>query len=172
MALGALTCIDDPVGLNGDIWAIELLASATALNGVPATAGAGVNLLDLWAKIGVTAPDVAEVVLASTAGSVTMAVAANLWFGWGTMGGTFVNGLWVPGSTGTGLTNVASPAASKGRLNDGIAIDESGTDIIRHSEEVGIPATALRAYLEVSGFSGTATAVRAYLIARRRYGRS
>src|ERR1044072_9950043 len=104
MALGAI--VDTVAGRS---YTIELLASATAANGIPSGASAGIE----WnaAKFG----DSARIAVNSTAGSGTMTVAVRLWQYSGTV--WFVN---------TALAaNPASPYTAG-------TIPESSTDAISY----------------------------------------
>jgi hypothetical protein len=147
MAIGAIVPY-------GPIKAVCLLAAAAAVNGVPSGASAGLAIADLYERFGLVLPPTdAALVLFSTAGSGTMSCTARLW-GYHPIG----NGVWVPLGTGTG--------ADKGKINVGSAIDESGTDVLRHSEAISLVAlTGSRLYLELTQISAGVT-VEAWLVVR------
>jgi hypothetical protein len=119
---------------------ITLLTAATATNSAPTAVTDGVELP--------YETDLATLFLHSTAGSGTMTVTCKLW-GWN-------NKLakWYP--LGTNAT-----AASKGLINEGNAIGETGTDSIRHAEVVAGLRNIQRLYLEITAIGGTATAITA-----------
>ena len=121
---------------------IQLLTAATAVNGVPsgATAGVVVNL---------QGSDDALFALKSTAGSGVMTVTVRLW------GYSRAAADWMPLGSGTG--------ASKGILNAQTAIDETGTDLLRHLEVISGMRHVDRVYAEITAIGGTATAVSAWL---------
>lgn len=156
MAIGDVTTIE------GDLVAIELLASATATNSAPASATAGLSLDDVKAAFGAI-PDDISLVVTSTAGSGTMSVTLRLWQKFGTLGSQ-TNGTWCPAGVGTD--------SGKGVLNNGAAIGEVSANQIRHCEPVSLSAHAQRLYLEITAIGGTSTAVTAWLVARKRYGGS
>lgn len=141
MALGDITD-------NGISKEIELLASATGTNSPPSGAAAGIAIND--ARLYGKNPDRARLIIYSTAGSGTMTATFRLW------GYSAAGSVWVPVGTGTG--------AAKGTVNAGAAIDETGTDAIRHSELVELWGHFDRLYLEITAIGGTATAVTAQLL--------
>ena len=145
MALG------DTTEVRPDLWAFELLASATATNSPPSGASAGLDVGVIVGKLGFLPPQMG-IVLASTAGSATMTATVRLWGYLPTIG----SGLWLPMGTGTD--------SLKGVLNDGTAIGETGTDTIRHFEVVNFPSLVARFYLEITAIGGTSTAVTSWLI--------
>ncbi len=155
MALGEITTIE------GDLVAVEILASATATNSPPASATAGVSLDAIQAAFGGTIPEDLSIVVTSTAGSGTMTVTLRLWEKFGVLASQ-ANGLWCPAGIGAD--------AVKGVLNGGAAIGETSADLIRHCEPVSLTAHAQRLYVEITAIGGTSTAVTVFLVGRRRYG--
>jgi hypothetical protein len=152
MALGTVTSL-------GDLVAIELLASATATNSVPSGTSAGLSVQDdIKPAFGGVVPDLMTLSLVSTAGSATMTVTARMW------GFLAAAAVWVPVGTG--------PDATKGVINGGVAIGETGADLIRHSETVAYLGHFQRVYLEITAIGGTSTAVTARLNARMNYPRA
>ncbi len=149
----AQAAIGDVTGVgNGEVKAVELLASATATNSPPSGASAGLPVNTL-AQFG-AAPDRAALVIASTAGSGTMTATFRLW-GRLPIGG----GLWFPLGPGTD--------ALKGTLNLETAIGETGADTLRHSEVIENLGLFDRLYLEITAIGGTSTAVTAWVVVRR-----
>jgi len=120
---------------------IQLLDEETATNGAPSAATDGVAVKAIC--------DRAAVVLKSTAGSGTMTVTLKLWGYYDAMAA------WAP-------IGVHATAATKGVLNAGNAIGETGADSLRHAEVVSGLLRASRLYLEVAAIGGTATAVSAW----------
>jgi hypothetical protein len=155
MALGDITTIE------GDLVAIELLASATATNSPPAAATAGLSMDEAKAAFGGIIPDDISLVVMSTAGSATMSITLKLWGEFGTLG-SIASGAWAPLGIGGDTT--------KGIINGGSAIGETASDVIRHAEPISWPAHCQRLYLEITAIGGTSTAVTAWLVARKRYG--
>lgn len=155
MALGDVTTIE------GDLVAIELLASATATNSPPASATAGLSMDEVKAAFGQVIPDDISLVTTSTAGSGTMTVTLRLWQKFGTLGSQ-ANGTWCPSGIGTDAT--------KGVLNGGSAIGEVSADLIRHCEPISLSAHAQRLYVEITAIGGSSTAITVWLVARKRYG--
>lgn len=141
MALGAVTSI-----VEGQSFAVEILASAIAANGIP-TASAGVEMNALKFKTRV--PDQIRVAVKSTAGSGTMTVTLRVWFRFGQTIG------WCVGK---------ALAASSAAPQTAVAIAETGTDSIAYSEVVECPVGADRIYLEIVAIAGTSTAVTGYAI--------
>ena len=131
MALGDVTQT-----VSGQSCMVEILASATATNGAPSGASAGVeiNALNAYGAV----PTTARFGCVSTAGSGTMTVALRLW---GYMGGKW---------------------AVLKALNGGSNIAETGTDTIGYSEEVTTIHVCSRLYLEITAIAGTSTAVTGY----------
>lgn len=155
MALGDVTNIE------GDLYAVEILASATATNSPPAAATSGVALDAIKAAFGGAIPDDLSIVVTSTAGSGTISVTLRVWECFGTLASQ-ATGLWCPIGTGSD--------SSKGVLNGGAAIGEVSADLLRHCEPVSLAAHAQRIYTEIAAISGTATAVTVFLVGRRRVG--
>ena len=152
MALGTVSTIE------GDLVAIEILASATATNSPPSGASAGVSVDAIKAAFGGILPDEVSLRIASTAGSASMTATFKLW---GYHGSPITQ--WTACGTGAG--------ASKGLINGGAAVDEGPVaDTIAHAEPVTSLAHFQRIYLEITAIGGTSTAVTAWLVARKRYG--
>jgi hypothetical protein len=130
--------------LAGESWTIELLASATAANGAPSGASAGIdcNLL----RKGVT-PDTIRVGIKSTAGSGTMTVALRLW--------QYSGGIW--------FVSQALAADPSTPYTAG-TIPETSADSIAYSEWAFGLKGAARLYLEIVAIAGTNTAVTGYAI--------
>ena len=143
MALGTETDT-----IDGQSYVVELLASATAANGIPsgASAGISVNQLMNFGKV----PDKIRVGVASTAGSGTMTVTLRVWL--------YAGGVWFRAKD----LNASSTAP-----HTAVAIPETSTDAIQYSEEVSGVAGAGRIYLEIVAIAGTATAVTGYAIVAR-----
>lgn len=139
-----------------DLVEIEALASATATNSPPAGASAGLAVDAIKSALKGYVPGTMSLLIYSTAGSGTMTVTCRLW---GYVPGAAV---WVPLGPGGDAT--------KGVINEGQAIGETGTDTIRHMEPVDLPGHVARLYVEVTAIGGTATAVTGKLVARRQSG--
>jgi len=139
VALGDITA-------RGNLYQVELLASATATNSAPSGAAAGIDVQDLESEIGAI-PGVASVWVVSTAGSGTMTVGCRLW------GFHNATGEWAP--LGKGST--------AGQLNDGNVIAEVSADQITHNEPLSDFAHLDRLYCEIESIAGTATAVTVFL---------
>ena len=123
----------------------RLLDSVTATNSPPSGASAGLDIstiLQTFTKI-----SVAELEVFSTAGSATMTVTGRLWVYDST------TTKWFPCGSGTG--------AAKGVINDGAAIDETGTDALLHTQPLYDLHVFERIYLEITAIGGTNTAVTA-----------
>lgn len=145
-AIGDITAIS-----SGEVKVVEILASATATNSAPsANAGVAVNALSIYG----VPPAKGALVIASTAGSGTMTATFRLW---GKL--PVASGIWVPLGPGTG--------AAKGTLNTGSAVDETGADLLRHSEMVENLGMFERLYVEITAIGGTATAVTAWMVVQR-----
>lgn len=127
--------------IANESFVVELLASATATNGAPSGAAAGVdmNLLRVSGEL----PTAIRVGVKSTAGSGTMTVTLKLWL--------YAGGVWFVAQA----------------LNGGSAIAETGTDTINYSEAVSVVQGASRLYLEIAGIAGSSTAVTGYAIVGR-----
>ena len=142
MALGDLTTI-----IDGQSYAVELLASAAATNAAPTgTAGIAINTLG---GLGVV-PKSIRVGVASTAGSGTMTVACRVWMR--------AAGVWFVAKA---LAASATAPQTAG------TIAETGADTIAWSEVVDLVNGADRLYLEIVAIAGTLTAVTGYAIVSR-----
>lgn len=130
MALGAVTDTT-----NGESLVVELLASATAANGAPSSASAGIKT-SLLRRNG-RKPDQIRVGVMSTAGSGTMTVALRLW-----------------GYTGVGWVVAKALNASSAAPHTAVAIPETGTNAIAYSEVVDGIACYSRLYLEITTAPG------------------
>lgn len=134
-------------------YSLSILEGATATNSAPSGASAGVALSALDNFIGaLTSIPQATVQVWSTAGSGTMTVTVKLW--------GYANSRWSP--LGTSAT-----ASSKGLLNGGNAIGETGTDTIDHAEPVYQISDFDRVYAEITAIGGTATAIRVAIVVPR-----
>lgn len=149
MAIGAITDYS-----GGEVKAVELLASATATNGVPSGATAGLDLSILQGLFGKMPADV-TLLIYSTAGSGTMTGTFRIW------GYNEAGSVWTPMGPGADST--------KGVINLTAAIGETGADKIRHSETISLIGHFSRLYLEITAIGGTSTAVTGQLVARRGY---
>lgn len=140
---------------------ICVLSGATAANGQPSGASAGVPCYDtnVYSETSVGAcyqslpSRESTVLVASTAGSGTMTVTIRLW------GYNSATGEWFPLGTGAD--------ASKGVINAGAAIGEVKTDKILHAEPLLMAGHFDRLYAEITAIGGTATAVDVWLISPR-----
>lgn len=143
MALGTVTTT-----LSGESLVVELLASATAANGIPSAASAGIdcNLLRVSGKL----PEKIRVGVKSTAGSDTMTVTLRLWL--------YAGGIWF---------RAKDLNASSAAPHTAVAIPETSADAIQYSEVVDGINGAARLYLEIVAIAGTATAVTGYAIVAR-----
>jgi hypothetical protein len=130
--------------LTNGAWAAAVTGSGatTATNSAPSSATAG-------AEIPFTC-DRALLFLFSVAGSGSMDVTCKLWGYHATLA------RWFP-------LGVHATAASKGLINAANAMGETGSDSIRHCEEITSLRGFARLYLEVTAINGTATAVAAYV---------
>ena len=129
---------------------LEVFSGRTATSTAPTVVTEGVDLLPVARHLG-GMPQEASLVVLSTAGSATMTVTCRSW-GW--LDSPL--SAWFPLGPGT--------AAAKGTINEGAALDETGTDLIRHSEPVYFAGHFKRYELQVTAIGGTATAVSAYLV--------
>ena len=136
MALGAKT---DTIA--GSTYTIELLASATAANGAPSGASAGISCNDIQYK------DTIRVGVRSTAGSGTMTVQLRLW--------QYSGAQWFVAQA---LAADPSTPFTPG------TIPETSADSIAYSEWVFGLSGAARIYLEIVAIAGTSTAVTGYAI--------
>ncbi len=129
MALG-----DKTDSVSGESFVVELLASASAVNGIP-TGTAGININDL--RIAGEIPATVRVGIKSTLGSGTMTVTARLW--------QQAGGVWF-----------ASKAlnASAAAPHTAVAIPETSANAIAYSELADIVTGASRLYLELSAAPG------------------
>jgi hypothetical protein len=156
MALGDVTTIE------GDLIAVEILASATATNSPPASLTAGVSVDVLNGAFGGAIPEDLTLLVVSTAGSATMTVTLRAWGKFGTLAGLTSVGAWSPLGTGT--------AAAKGVINNGAAIEETSADVLRHAQPFSLTAHMQRLYIEITAIGGTSTAITVFLVGRKRYG--
>jgi hypothetical protein len=140
MALGAK--VDT---IAGESFTIEMLASATAANGIPSGASAGIetNLLRVRGKV----LDKIRCGVASTAGSGTMTVTLRVW-----------------GRAGAVWFRLKDLNASSAAPHTAVAIPETSADSIQYTEEVSGVSGCDRLYLEIVAIAGTATAVTGYAI--------
>jgi hypothetical protein len=139
MALGDITAT-----VSGNSFAVELLASTNATNGIPsASAGIDVNALRVAGGI----PDKIRVAVKSTAGSGTMTVTLRAWLRAG--------GVWY---------RAKDLNASSAAPHTAVAIPETSADAIQYSEEVSGVSCADRIYLEIVAIAGTSTAVTGYAL--------
>lgn len=129
----------------GSSFVVELLASATAANGIPSTGAHGIdaNLLRVGSKI----PDKIRVGVKSTAGSGTMTVTLRVWLRAG--------GVWY---------RAKDLNASSAAPGTAVAIAETSADAIQYSEEVSGVSGADRIALEIVAIAGTSTAVTGFAI--------
>lgn len=144
MALGTLT-------EQSTHFTLEILASATATNGVPSGASAGARLDDIGQQLQLNR---GIVKIVSTAGSDTMSVTIRLW------GYCPTAAEWIPLGSGAD--------ADKGKLNESpagtyTALGEVDTDQILHAEPVEGLWGFTRIYAQIAAISGTSTAVTGWL---------
>jgi hypothetical protein len=142
---------------------LRINSAVTAANGAPSGATAGIALALLNA-------DDATVLLQSVAGDAAAAhsvASAKLWLYYDgpvhndqTDGSQEQVGVWAPAGTD------ATAASEKGLLNEGAALGETGTDVIRHAERVFGLRDASRIYIEYGAFAGANLAMSAYLVRR------
>ena len=126
---------------------LTLLASATATNSPPTLASDGVSLATSAIR-----GDRGLCLVQSTAGSGTMTVTIRLW------GYSAVPAAWAPLGYGADAT--------KGVINDGAALGETGTNLIQHAELIDGLENFDRLYAEITAIGGTSTAISCYLAAR------
>jgi hypothetical protein len=125
---------------------IELLASATAANGIPSgTAGIPTSLLKN--RRAGKVPDSIRVGVKSTAGSGVMTVTLRVW-----------------GRAGALWFRLKDLNAADSAPHTAVAIPETSADAIQYSEVVTGVAGCDRLYLEIVAIAGTATAVTGYAI--------
>lgn len=127
---------------NANVW--RILEARTSNNSPPSGASAG-EANPVSGNLISPVPDVAEVLVRSTAGSATMTCTVRLW-GYVTSIAT-----WFPLGPGADAT--------KGYLNNGAAIGETSTDSITHAERVRGLFSFDRIYAEILAIGGTATAI-------------
>ncbi len=120
---------------------ITLLTAATATTTAPSAATDGVALPHTT--------DLATLFLYSSAGSGTMDVTCRLW------GYNTALAKWFPLGTGADAT--------KGTVNAGSAMGETGTNAIAHCEVVNSLHRINRVALQVVTINGTSTAIEAVL---------
>ena len=144
MATGAM-------GTTNTVTTYRILDAATATNSPPSGGSAGVSLAS--AAIGPPWPTTCTLLVRSTAGSGTMTVTIRLW------GYAEDAAVWLP--LGVGLD------ATKGTINAGAAIGETGSDVIRHCEPIANVFHFSRLYAEVTAIGGTSTAVTVELLVPR-----
>lgn len=150
----AVAIADSTLRDTRDATSIVLLAPATATNGKPSGASAGLATSKLYDAFGKW-PAVVTIGIYSTAGSGTMTATCRLWGYVATVAG----GKWLPCGPGADTT--------KGILNLTAAIGESDTDKLAHSETLDLPNHFERLYLEVTAIGGTSTSITAELIVGR-----
>lgn len=131
---------------------LTLLTAADATTSAPSAASDGEDLNSLSAG-GIS--EVMHLVVASTAGSDTMTVTLKLWLYDST------TAVWAPAGSSALATYTD---ASKGVINLGNALGETGTNTIRHREPVYDLHLADRVYLQVTAIGGTNTAISAWLV--------
>ncbi len=124
----------------------RLLNAATATNSAPSGDRAGIPIGGVL--------DRGTIAVKSTAGSGTMTVTLKLW------GYVAPLEAWVP--LGTHATD-----ATRGVLNQGVAIGEVVANSLEFAELVDGLSTFSRLYLEITAIGGTSTAVSAWLIPRK-----
>ena len=140
MALG-----DKTTTIEGRAYAIELLASATAANGIPSASTAGISTNSL-ADLG-RVPDKIRVGVKSTAGSGTMTVTLRVW--------GYAGAIWF---------RLKDLNASSAAPHTAVAIAETSADALQYSEEVTGISGCARIFLEVVAIAGTSTAVTGYAL--------
>jgi hypothetical protein len=130
MALG-----DKIDSVAGESFAVEVLASATAVNGAPSGATAGIEISGLVRDIG-RMPDSVRFGVRTTAGSGTMTITLRAWL--------YAGGIWFAAKA----LNAASTAPQTA-----VAIPETSANAIAYTEEVDIRGAA-RLYLEIVSAPG------------------
>jgi hypothetical protein len=144
----------DTFGPDGNLVMTETVANGTfAVSTTDATAGALLKSSSSRAY-GLAGASTAHLLVASTAGSATMTATIKLW-GVFRISGTLA--YWAP--LGTHAT-----AATKGIINEGNALGETGTDSIRHAEVIDLIEGIERVYAEITAIGGTNTAISAWLV--------
>lgn len=124
----------------------QLLTAATAANSPPTAATDGISLNDLKYA------DEAVILVVSTAGSGAMDVTVRMW------GYESTSAEWSPLGIGGDAT--------KGFLNGGVAMGETTSDQIAHSEIIVGLSGLDRLYAEITAINGTSTAVSSWVSAR------
>lgn len=132
---------------------ITLLSAVIATNSPPSGAAAGkpihLNMDGQSVGEGMAFGDDAAVLLVrSTAGSGTMTVTIRMW--------GYASAVWFPLGTGADAT--------KGTINDGVALGETSADLIRHMEIMQGLSGLERIYAEITAIGGTATAITVELL--------
>lgn len=145
MALG-----DKTTTVSGESFVVEILASATAANGIPSGATAGIATNDLKLDSGAKVPAAIRAGVKSTAGSGTMTVTLRLW--------GYAGGAWY---------RLHDFAASSAAPQTAVAIAETSADAIQYTEYVPGISGCARIYLEIVAIAGTATAVTGFAIVGR-----
>ncbi len=151
MAVGTVT------GVASTTRTICLLDSVLVTSAAPTAATDGVpcnstsNLGAATTGLNYTQRAAREAVLTvfNTAGTGTVTTTLRLW------GYNATAGKWAPLGTGTD--------ALKGTINAGVALGETGTDLLAHAEPVYLAGLFDRLYLQVVAIGGTGTAISAYL---------
>ena len=143
---------NDRFGSVGNATSAETVADAGFVLTDMAGGVVAVRLRDATAPIDIVG-DSGRIYVASTAGSGVMTATLRIW------GRSDIVGIWCPLGTGT--------AAGKGIVNAGVACGETGADLIRHSEVVEGLECVDSVALEITTIGGTATAISAWLVARR-----
>lgn len=138
---------------------LQLLNAATATNSAPSGDTAGFAL-DRGGNAGKPTQgghrddlESCVILVKSTAGSDTMTVTCKLW------GYDETAAAWFP-------LGPHATAATKGVLNLGNALEETGANVIAHAEMVGNLNNFSRVYLEITAIGGTDTAISAWLVSR------
>jgi hypothetical protein len=134
--------------IAGESFVVELLASATAANGIPSGASAGIDV-SLLRKLG-KLPDSIRVGVNSTVGSGTMTVTLRVW-----------------GRAGAVWFRLKDLNASSAAPHTAVAIAETSADSIKYSEVVDCISGCERLFLEIVAIAGTLTAVTGYAIVGR-----
>jgi hypothetical protein len=120
---------------------ITLLSAATATTSAPTAATDGVAMPHTT--------DLATLFVYSSAGSGTMTFTGRLW------GYNTTLAKWFPLGPGADAT--------KGTINGGTALGETGTDSIAHCEVLDSLFNIHRVYMQVVAIGGTSTAIEAVL---------
>ena len=147
MAVGDITY---PSGTGAGTVRVEIMASATATSSAPSSATGGIRMHQIRSAFGGTVPEVCKIVVKSTAGSGAMSVTLRLWEQHGAAATD-----WAPSGIGADAT--------KGILNGGAAIGETGTDVINHVEPVAYLGMCDAIDVQVTAIAGASTAITVYL---------